>query len=175
MKRKNKVRLAGKIVTGVFAVLFLIIFGLLGYTAISWARGNPLPTVFGWGSAVVLSGSMEPELPVGALLFIHEEDSYEVGDVVTYQDEFGNLVTHRLVSLEEGEAVTRGDANNTDDAPFPASNILGKVKVVLPGVGDAILWLRSPLGLCTIALIGVILIILPTIFLRKGGKSHDGT
>lgn len=175
MKRKSKLRLAGRIVTGVLGTLLLLIVCLFGYTAISRARGNPLPTVFGWGSAVVLSGSMEPELPVGALLFIHSEKSYEAGDIVTYEDADGSLVTHRLVSLEEGVAITKGDANNTNDAPFPASKILGKVRAVLPGVGNAIAWLRSPLGICTIALIGAILIILPLIFHGKGGKTHDKT
>ncbi len=171
MKRKNLIR---QIVTGVFAALLCMILGLFGYTAIARARGNPLPTVFGWGSAVVLSGSMEPELPVGALLFLHREKSYEVGEIVTYQDEFGNLVTHRLVALENGVATTRGDANNTDDAPFPAARICGKVQAVLPGVGSAILWCKTPLGLCTIVLVFALLIVLPWLFHKKE-TPHDGT
>ena len=175
MKQKNGFRLAGNILTAVFAALFLIILILVGYTAIARARGNPLPKVFGLGSAVVLSGSMEPELPVGSLLFIHEEKDYQIGDIVTYEDNYGSLVTHRLVSLENGEAVTKGDANNTTDAPFPASKILGKVTAVLPGVGSAILWLQTPLGICTIMLICGLLIILPWLFRRKGEKTHDGT
>lgn len=175
MKRKNGFRLAGQIITGVFAALFLMILCLFSYTAIARARGNPLPTVFGLGSAVVLSGSMEPELPVGSLLLIHSEESYEAGEIVTYQDEYGNIVTHRLVSLQNGEAVTRGDANNTDDAPFPASKILGKVTAVLPGVGSAILWLRTPLGICTILLILALLMIIPWVFHKEGGETHDGT
>ncbi len=174
MKHKNGFRLAGRVVTGVLAVLFLMILCLFSYTTIARAKGNPLPTVFGSGSAVVLSGSMEPELPVGALLFIHREDHYEVGEIVTYEDEYGNLVTHRLVSLENGEAVTRGDVNNTNDAPFPASKILGKVTAVLPGVGSAILWLQTSLGICTIVLICGLFMILPWVFHGKGEKTHDG-
>ncbi len=164
-----------QIATGFFATLFLLIVCLFGYTTFAHATGNPLPTVFDWGSAVVLSGSMEPELPVGALLIIHREDNYKVGEIVTYEDEYGNLVTHRLVSLENEEAVTKGDANNTEDAPFPVSQIYGKVKAVLPGVGSTILWLKTPLGICTILLIGGLLIILPSYFIRKVGKTHDKT
>jgi hypothetical protein len=39
----------------------------------------------------------------------------------------GLLVTHRLVSLRDGMAVTRGDACGGDDPPVPASDVLGRV------------------------------------------------
>ena len=172
MKRNHRAR---QMMTAVLALLFCMVLGLFGYTMIARARGNPLPTVFGWGRAVVLSGSMEPALPVGALLFIHAQATYEPGEIITYKDEFGNLVTHRLVALENDVATTRGDANNTDDAPFPAARILGKVEAVLPGVGSAILWLQTPLGFCIILLLCALLIMLPWVFHGKEGKPHDGT
>ncbi len=174
-KKRNRLQPVGRILTGALAALFVLIVCLFGYTTIARVTGNPLPTVFGWGSAVVLSGSMEPELPVGALLFIHREQSYGVGEIVTYEDEHGNLVTHRLLSLQNGQAIAKGDANNTEDHPFPASNIYGKVRAVLPGVGSAILWLKTPPGLCAILLIGGLLIFLPGYLKRKVGKTHDGT
>lgn len=173
--KRNKAARFGRAASAVLAALFLLIAALLCYTAIARAMGNPLPTVFGWGNAVVLSGSMEPELPVGSLLLIHREESYKVGEIVTYEDESGSLVTHRLASLENGEAVTKGDANNTEDAPFPASQIYGKVWAVLPGVGSMILWLKTPPGICSVLLIGGILLIVPGYIIRKVGKTHDGT
>lgn len=172
MKKHNLPR---RILTGALTALFSAVVALFGYTTLARLSGNPLPTVFGWGSAVVLSGSMEPELPVGALLVIHREKNYRVGEIVTYEDDSGSLVTHRLVALENGEAIARGDANNTSDAPFPASQIRGKVRAMLPGVGSTILWLKTPPGLCTILLAIALLILLPRIFHTKGGKPHDGT
>lgn len=151
----------------------MLIAGLFGYTLIAKAIGNPLPTVFGWGSAVVLSGSMEPELPVGALLVIHRQENYKIGEIVTYEDENGTLVTHRLTSLENGNAVTKGDANNVEDAPFPVSKICGKVWAVLPGVGGTILWLRTPPGICAILLFGGILLFVPDYIIRKVGKALE--
>lgn len=172
--RRNKVAARfGRAASAVLAALFLLIAALLCYTAVARAAGNPLPTVFGWGNAVVLSGSMEPELPVGSLLLIHREESYKVGEIVTYEDESGSLVTHRLASLENGEAVTKGDANNTEDAPFPVSQIYGKVRAVLPGVGGTILWLKTPPGICTVLLIGAVLLFVPGTIIRKVGKTHD--
>ncbi len=151
----------------------MLIVGLFGYTLIAKTTGNPLPTVFGWGSAVVLSGSMEPELPVGALLFIQREKNYEIGEIVTYEDENGTLVTHRLTALENGNAVTKGDANNVEDTPFPVSKICGKVQAVLPGVGGTILWLKTPPGLCAILLFGGTLLFVPDYIIRKVGKTLE--
>ena len=174
-KKHNRLQLVCRIATGVLAALFVLIVCLFGYTTIARVSGNPLPTVFGWGSAVVLSGSMEPELPVGALIIIHKEPSYKTGEIITYKDEYGSPVTHRLVSLDNGEVVAKGDANNTEDAPFPASQIYGKVRAVLPGVGSTILWLKTPPGICAILLIGGLLIFLPGYLIRKVGETHDGT
>lgn len=145
----------------------------MGYTVIAKASGNSLPTVFGWGSAVVLSGSMEPEPPVGALIVIHREESYKVGEIVTYEDEHGSLITHRLTALKNGQAVTKGDANNTEDEPFPESKIYGKVRAVLPAVGGGILWLKTPTGVCAVLLLSGLLIIFHGYFVRKVGKKFE--
>ncbi len=171
--KKHRLQRIRQIVASVLAILLLLIAGLFGYTLIAKTRGNPLPTVFGWGSAVVLSGSMEPELPVGALLVIHRQENYKIGEIVTYEDENGTLVTHRLTAFENGKAVTKGDANNIEDEPFPVSKICGKVRAVLPGVGGMILWLKTPPGLCAILLFGGILLFVPEYIIRKVGKTLE--
>lgn len=146
---------------------------LFVYTAVARAAGNPLPRIFGWGQAVVVSGSMEPEIPVGALVLIREQASYHPGDVVTYLDGNGNLVTHRLVSLSDGTAVTKGDANNAEDFPIQTEQILGRVRLVLPGVGTLIRWLQSPVGICLIVLLSGMLIFFPGRSGRKVEKHDD--
>lgn len=120
-------------------------------------------------------GGSESELSVGSLLLIHREKSYEVGEIVTYEDEHGSLVTHRLTSVKNGEAVTKGDANNVEDERFPESKICGKVRAVLPRVGGMILWLKTPRGLCEVLLVGGILLFVPEFIIRKAGKTHDRT
>ncbi len=172
IKTNNLFQIICRIITGLLETLFILIVCLFGYIMIARALGKKLPTIFGWSSAVVLSGSMEPELPVGSLLLIHNEDNYKIGDIVTYEDEYGNLVTHRLVSIENGEVITKGDANNTNDKPFPETKIYGKVKAVMPRVGSMILWLKTPVGICTILLIGGILIFTQVIIIRKVGDIH---
>ena len=93
----------------ILRTLFLIVVSLvLGINIYSWnaksLTGNVLPMPFGYGGAVVLSGSMEPTIAVDELIIVKAEDGYEVGDIVVYQA--GRiLVVHRIVALD-GETVT---------------------------------------------------------------------
>ena len=173
MKMKNLFKDKGRVITAAVTVLILLAAAFWGYMTISRIAGNPLPTVFGWGNATVLSGSMEPTLPVGSLLIIQKQDNYTPGDIVIYQDDDGSLITHRLVSLTGSKAVTKGDANNTEDTPFSPTQIKGKVQAVLPGVGSFLYWLRTPPGICSVLLALGILIFLPGYLIRKVGKAHD--
>lgn len=107
---------------------------------------------FGIGSAVVLSGSMEPDISVGDLLVVSKRESYEVGDVVVYQS--GKIaVTHRIVSISENEVITRGDANNTEDEPITLEQIKGEVVLAIPYVGYVVNVIKTPIGtICVLAL-----------------------
>lgn len=139
------------------AVLLTLTLLLFGYTLVSRQSGNPMPQVFGWGYLTVISDSMGQAMPRNALIMVKAQDHYQAGDIVTYQDAHGSLVTHRLVSMKDGMAVTKGDMNKTEDPPFAASQIHGKVQTILPGLGAALLWLQSPVGIMTIGIIILLL------------------
>lgn len=127
-----------------------------------------LPKIFGYTQVMVVSGSMEPTLLVGDLLIVHEQDSYKVGDIITYRRD-GNLYTHRVVEIIQNsdiEYITRGDFNNVNDEPAPASTVEGRVVKYLRGLGDAIYFMKSPLGILTATLGVIVLVQLPTLFKR---------
>lgn len=60
----------------------------------------------------IMSGSMEPVLRTGGIVFTDtKERRPEIGDIVTYQ--VGETrVTHRVIRKEHKGYVTKGDANN---------------------------------------------------------------
>jgi signal peptidase len=141
---------------------------------------TPLPEYFGWQLLPVLSGSMEPAIPVGSIVAVHPVPAraLHVGDVITFADR-GNpdvLVTHRVVSLEEraGQqvAVTKGDANNTTDSwNVPIDQTVGRVNFSLPYVGYLVVWLGSS-TVKLLALGGVLLLLLvPPVWNRLRGAS----
>lgn len=119
------------------------------------AMGILSPMTCGWGIAFVETGSMEPNVPVGSLVLIHEQDNYRDGDVITYYHESGRFtVTHRIVTIGENLVVTQGDANNAQDPAFTKDRIIGKVVLTVPYLGYALATLKQPVVL--VPLLGII-------------------
>lgn len=121
--------------------------------------GDPLPMPFGYGAAVVLSGSMEPTYSAGDLLIVKKADHYQTGDIVVYQNG-RSLVVHRIIDMNGETVTTQGDANNAPDEPFAVSQIKGISVGSIPFVGTWFRILKTPVGLmaaflCTIFLIEV--------------------
>ncbi len=106
------------------------------------------------GTAVtVVSGSMRPELPVGALIAVTPIDSARIvpGMVVTVEKPNGELVTHRVVDVLDGEGGRRvrlkGDANaDADVDTWPVTSVMGQVTASLPKAGYLLSAVREPRG-----------------------------
>lgn len=86
----------------------------------------------------VVTGSMEPTIPTGALLIAREVDieTIQLNDIVCFRTQvseiWGKIVTHRVVDVmkESGSILleTKGDANLVSDIFFvDSSNLIGKV------------------------------------------------
>lgn len=113
-----------KVVKVVFWVcLILVMVNCL----IQKIQGVHHPKTFGYGFGVVLTGSMEPNVPTGSFTVIKEQSSYEVGDVITYNHYTGRSVTHRIVEIDGDTVKTQGDANRVADPEFSSEDIIGKV------------------------------------------------
>lgn len=94
----------------------------------------------------VLTGSMEPELPVGSLVYIRDVDPGDVkpGDAITFELESGTLVTHEVFEVDaraqtfrtHGIANKDGQGNiSPDAAPVAWSQLVGVVAFCVPYLG----------------------------------------
>lgn len=124
-----------------YSMLAVIVLALLGA-----ARA-------GWGFVAVLSSSMEPELPAGSLAVRRPLDPGKIraGDVITFRNASGNLLTtHRVVAVQGGSSlrfITQGDANAAADPdPVAAEQLVGKIIFQLPHLGRILLFIRSRQG-----------------------------
>lgn len=116
-----------------------------------------LPSLFGYSIVTVLSGSMEPEFSPGDMLLIKAQKDYAVGDIVTYEDQ-SSYVTHRIIEEDQDSCLTKGDANNAPDGKrISKENIYGAVHLVIPGVGNLVLFLKSPFGILVMIIIFLVL------------------
>ena len=85
---------------------------------------------------IVLSGSMEPGIKTGGIVFTDTTQvEPEPGDIITYK--LGEtFVTHRVIRKEKEKYITKGDANDREDAlPVSESQIRGTVVFALPWLG----------------------------------------
>jgi len=125
---------------------------------------EPLPLVMGFGNAVIISGSMEPNINIGDMVIVRRQNDYEVGDIVAYRS--NTPITHRIVEKTPGGYHTQGDANNAPDPEIEKSRVIGKVVAVIPKIGNVIFFLQEPLG--TVLLIFVLFVMIEApAFLRK--------
>lgn len=135
---------------------------------------------FGMQVYYVVSGSMEPNIHVGALVVVKDTDfdKLEVGDAVTFVLSDGTPCTHRIISIdsENKYITTKGDANDSEDAAVYYKNIVGKVVANVPLLGYAVFVLQNPPGsyiaIAVVALI-IALMFLPDIFKSEDNKNKQ--
>ena len=86
-----------------------------------------VPVIIGYRPLVVLSGSMEPILKVGGILYyqkINIED-YKKGDILAYATE-NHIISHRIVDITNDGFITKGDNNKVLDSKVNLNQVLGK-------------------------------------------------
>lgn len=99
-----------------------------------------VPKLLGIEPFITLSGSMEPGIPTGSVVFIDTKDKeVHEGDIIAFKsgDGQGATVTHRAVKIsEDGTITTKGDNNEVEDlAPLKSEHVIGKYKFCIPKLG----------------------------------------
>lgn len=156
---------------GNFLLIILIVVTAVSFYGMIQHRRDPskIPSILGFNTLSVLSGSMRPVLEPGDLIITKDIEPEKVnkGDVITYRGSTEVLVTHRVIDITEknGELAfqTKGDANNTEDSGLVLpEQLVGQLILNIPRGGYIVNFIRSP--------IGFILLILVPIFFLLGGE-----
>lgn len=145
--------------------------------AISWRRGVVLtvvallllatwwwvlpPNMGGRTTFFVTKGvSMEPLLHNDDLAVLQKKRTYEVGDVIAFRSQsLKSVLLHRVVAVEDGRYVTKGDNNDFIDNDRPRNDqVVGMLAHKFNGAGASFGWLKStPVRVLASALICVAL------------------
>lgn len=101
-----------------------------------------VPRLMGYQIYTVVTGSMEPEIPVGSMVYVKSINPKELQekDVVAFYGgrDTNAIITHRVVDNNEisGQITTKGDANKTEDMnPVSYSDVIGIVEYTIPKAG----------------------------------------
>ena len=114
-------------------LLLVLIVGCIPFT---------LPKLLNYQAYTVISGSMEPAIETGSLVYIGpvEPQDVQVDDVIAFYGgrDVNAIITHRVVEnrVIMGEFITKGDANQTNDMnPVPYEELIGRVELTIPKFG----------------------------------------
>lgn len=162
-----------KKICDIFSTVIIAVFAVVAVLLIG-------PMLFGCKNMAVISGSMEPDIPVGSVVCVKETDPSELteGDVITYAMSGSTMVTHRIVSIdkENRQIITKGDANDVEDGtPVTFDNVVGKEIFHIPLLGYLSIYIKTPLGImviCGVLILLILLNFLPSI-LESDGKNKN--
>lgn len=128
-----------------------------------------IPKVLGYQVYHVISGSMQPSIPINSVVYVEKKEAAEIqkGDIIAFYSvsDSGAIITHRVVKNQvvSGQFVTKGDANNKEDiVPVPYEYVIGKVVLSIPllgGVFSAMTMLIGKIVVGCLVLIGAYLVL----------------
>jgi signal peptidase I len=147
---------------------------LLVRVALGFAAGIAIaaaaPSLLGYQSFAVLSGSMAPALATGDVIVVNRirAEAARVGDVVSFRspDDSQKLITHRVLSVSVAagsvDFVTKGDANTgVERWSVAQQGTIGRVEYRIPKLGYLTNRLGSKYGrLAFVALPALLLVLL---------------
>ena len=151
--KKNKKRTV--IMTAADILFYMAILVTFFTVLTSGSESGKPKSVFGYTYFTVLSNSMMEEIPKGSFVLVKQTDprELEAGDNITFLRDRYDTVTHKIIDIYENydNSGARGfrtkgthNANPDSDIVYEA-NVIGKVVLVLPGVGAAVAGLGANL------------------------------
>jgi signal peptidase I len=167
-------------ILGTILCIFLIPILVINCTLIakSYLNNEKIPDIGGRFPMIVLTDSMYPSIQSGDLIICHTEDPANVkaGDVISFFDPAGNgstVVTHRVVEVTTDENgglawITKGDANNTEDANIvPAENLAGVYSLRIHNLGSVAIFMQTTKGLIICVVCPILLLVIYDMVRRK--------
>ncbi|MBR5649263.1 class B sortase [Pseudobutyrivibrio sp.] len=131
------------------------------------------PKLIGYQSYNVISGSMEPTIPVGSIVYVKPVDFSEIseGDIISFESG-ASVVTHRVESIDKEQMLitTKGDANETADfSPVAYTNVLGRTEKYFPLMGNVASFISEPIG----KIVAIVMVLVGAILSSAGDKSKN--
>ena len=103
---------------------------------------------------------MKPYLNIKDLIVIKKSDRYKINDIVTYKTNDGSTITHRIISINHNEIITKGDANSSNDFPITKDKIIGKLILRIHNIDFIDYILSKPFFWIMLFIIGILITIL---------------
>lgn len=120
--------------------------------------------LLGIKSYIVVSGSMEPTIKTGGVVFINTNfnvNDIKKNDIIAYKSTNEILIVHRVIDINSEGIITKGDANNTADGVIiNNNNFIGKEVFHIPYIGYLIANFKTKYGFIFLIMIFIIISII---------------
>jgi len=116
-------------------------------------------------SSVILSGSMEPTIPVGSIVVVGrvDPDDVKVSDIIVFQRSKSKTLHRVIDKIVENDSYyfkTKGDANEDPDPWLvQPEQIQGALLLTIPYYGYLLYFAGTPIGFILMVIIPAILLI----------------
>ena len=119
-----------KFIKSLAYIILMILVSLCIYTFITTdIMKKEYANVFGHTYFVVKTGSMSGTLEINDIIIVKVTDKVKKGDIITYINKDGSIITHRLINIVGDKLIARGDVNNAEDEPITRDKVIGVVKM----------------------------------------------
>ncbi len=157
-------------VINILSVL-MIILALFVLLSVVMTKPGQAPSVMGFSSFRVLSGSMEPTIHTDSLILVKKTDPSQIrpDDIISFYSSDpalgGAVNTHRVLSVEQNNGVyifyTKGDANLIpDEYPTSGHDVIGVVVFTSLFLGKLVHLLSNPLVFVPIIMVPLLLLLI---------------
>ena len=121
-----------KFVKSIAYTFLILLVSLCIYTFIATdIMKKDYVNVFGYTYFVVKTGSMSGTLEVNDIIIVKIDDNPKKHDIITYINDDGDIITHRLVRIAGDKLIAQGDVNNAEDDPITKESLIGIVKLAI--------------------------------------------
>ena len=156
----NLVKKILRILFWIILIIIAIYSTVIIFQKIIWK--DKVPNFFGYKNFIVLTGSMEPTLNTGDIVFVKETPDIKEQDIISFRVN-NSIVTHRVVKIKTVDNntyyATKGDANSDADTELVSlEEIEGKYIFKIPFLGNIINFFQKPMGIIILVaiLIGIL-------------------
>lgn len=166
-KKSNRTKTFNRIIN-ILLVVVIALAAVCTFVSFVSSTGHGVPNILGVQLLSIKTDSMYPELKAGDLAIdgpVKDPSTLRPGEIITYWTVIDGervLNTHRIVNVFDGGEYlifeTKGDNNSSvDPLTVHESEVIGKYKFHIGGLGKAFDYLQTPTGFFLVVLLPVIL------------------
>ncbi len=121
-----------------FSLLIIIMLFVLAISIYSFIQieiqNKDYSDIFGYSIFQIETGSMSKALEIEDIIIVKiGNQDLKKDDIITFKQD-NNLITHRIIKIDNDVITTKGDSNSAEDEPIKKEDIVGKVEIIIPNV-----------------------------------------